>query len=65
MSKSAHKTKREKMSDLLTSPRFLLMRLASETTIDAYLLQEDEDLMELIKGGSSYEKLFEYCNENY
>jgi hypothetical protein len=53
------------MSDLLTSPRFLLMRLASETTIDAYLLQEDEDLMELIKGGSSYETLFEYCNENY
>ena len=41
------------------------MRLASETTIDAYLLQEDEDLMELIKGGSSYEMLFEYCNENY
>jgi hypothetical protein len=53
------------MGDLLTSPKFLLMRLAAETTVDAYLLMEDEELMELIKAGSTYETLLEHCNENY
>jgi hypothetical protein len=50
---------------LLLNARFTLMRLAAETTIDAYLLQEDDELMELINNGTDYEKLFEYCNENY
>lgn len=53
------------MGDVLTSPKFLLMRLAAETTIDAYLLMEDEELVELIKSGAAYESLLEYCNENY
>lgn len=53
------------MSNVISSPKFLLMRLAAETTIDAYLLAEDEELMELIHSGATYEKLFEYCEENY
>lgn len=53
------------MGDVLTSPKFLLMRLAAETTIDAYLLMEDEELVELIKSGATYETLLDHCNENY
>jgi hypothetical protein len=60
------KTKEYKMGNvLLLNAKFTLMRLAAETTIDAYLLQEDDELMELINNGTDYEKLFEYCNENY
>jgi len=53
------------MGNVLTSPKFLLMRLAAETTIDAYLLMEDEEFVELLNSGATYETLFEYCNENY
>lgn len=53
------------MGDLLTSPRFLVMRVAAETTIDAYLLMEDEGFVELLGSGATYESLMEYCNENY
>lgn len=53
------------MAITLNSPRMLLMRLAAETTVDAYLLEEDETLMTLIRDGAAYEELFEYASENY
>jgi len=53
------------MTMTLNSPRFLLMRLAAETTVDAYLLMEDETLVALIRDGAEYEELLEYASENY
>jgi hypothetical protein len=43
----------------------LLMRLAAETTVDAYLLMEDDTVVALIRDGAEYEELLEYVTENY
>ena len=53
------------MTTTLNSPRMLLMRLAAETTVDAYLLTEDENVVALIRDGAEYEELLEYVSENY
>lgn len=53
------------MTMTLNSPRMLLMRLAAETTVDAYLLTEDENVVAMIRDGAKYEELFEYVSENY
>ena len=53
------------MTVITTTPRMLVMRLAAETTIDAYLLMEDETLVALMRDGASYEELLEYATENY
>lgn len=50
---------------MTTQSRMNLMRLAAETTIDAYLLEEDDNLVALIEAGAEYDALFEYVNENY
>lgn len=42
-----------------------LLLLSGESTIDFYLLTEDEGLKQLIKSGESQEKCLEYLNENY
>jgi len=53
------------MTMTLSSPRMLLMRLAAETTVDAYLLTEDDTVVALIRDGAKYEELLEYVTENY
>ena len=45
--------------------RHLLMSLSAETTVDAWLLAEDEALAEMWKDGATYEAMLEYVNENY
>ena len=45
--------------------RMNLMRLSAETTVDAYLLMEDTELVQLLNGGATYDALLEYVNDNY
>jgi hypothetical protein len=53
------------MTTLKTPARFMLMQLAADTTVDAYLLQEDDELMNLIEAGFSYEVCLSHVEENY
>lgn len=48
-----------------TVVRHLLMRLSAETTVDAWLLAENEELAEMWKDGATYEQMLEWVNENY
>ena len=50
---------------MTTQTRLTLMRLSAETTVDAYLLEEDTALMALVNGGATYDALFDFVNENY
>ena len=52
-------------SNLLLSPRMLVSRLSAELYIDANLLMEDEELVELIKSGATYDVLKEYADNAY
>ena len=45
--------------------RHLLMSLSAETTVDPWLLAENEELAELYKSGATYEQMLEWVNENY
>lgn len=45
--------------------RHLLMRLSAETTVDAWLLAENEELAEMWKDGATYEQMLEWVNENF
>ena len=47
------------------APHQILWRLSDESTVDAYLLAEDEGLATLVKSGAPFEALLEYVNENY
>jgi hypothetical protein len=41
------------------------MRLSAETTVDAWLLAENEELAEMWKDGATYEQMLEWVNENH
>ncbi len=45
--------------------RHLLMRLSAETTVDAWLLAENEDLAKMYVDGATYEEMLEWVNENF
>lgn len=45
--------------------RHLLMSLSAETTVDVWLLAENEELAELYKSGATYEEMLAWVNENY
>ena len=45
--------------------RHTLSMLQGDSTVSAYLLEEDEELMELIKANVAYDELLEYVNETY
>ena len=45
--------------------RFLMLRLAAESTVMVELLMEDAKLVELAKGGASYEEVLAYVNESF
>lgn len=45
--------------------RHLLMSLSAESTVDVWLLAENEELAELYKSGATYEQMLEWVNENY
>jgi len=47
------------------SVRHLLMSLSAETTVDVWLLAENEELAELYKSGATYEAMLDWVNENY
>jgi hypothetical protein len=53
------------MSENVLSPRLLVSRLSAELYIDAHLLMEDEELVELIKSGATYDVLKEYADNAY
>jgi hypothetical protein len=51
--------------NVLVSPRMLVSRLSADLCIDAYLLMEDEELIAMVKRGSSYEELKDYADNAY
>jgi hypothetical protein len=64
----AEKRKGNKMAlDAKTASnvRHLLMSLSAESTVDVWLLAENEELAELYKSGATYEQMLEWVNENY
>jgi hypothetical protein len=68
LSAESRKTKGKQMAlDAKTANtvRHLLMRLSAETTVDAWLLAENEELAEMWKDGATYEQMLEWVNENY
>lgn len=42
-----------------------LSMLQGDTTVSAYLLQEDDELMEMIKSNTDYSELLNYIEETY
>ena len=42
-----------------------LLMLSGESTVDFYLLAEDEGLIKLFTNKATYEEMLEYINENY
>jgi hypothetical protein len=53
------------MWELNWSMNAKLSYLAGFSTVDYYLLREDDELLELIKGGCYANTALEYINENY
>lgn len=45
--------------------KFKLMYLSGTSTIDPYLLEEDDALMELLRNDGSMEDCVEHINNNY
>jgi hypothetical protein len=68
LSAESRKTKGKQMAldaQTANTVRHLLMRLSAETTVDAWLLAENEELAEMWKDGATYEQMLEWVNENF
>lgn len=55
----------QKSAKSLFTIRTTLAMLAMQTTVDYYLLADDENIREYYANGASYEHIRNYINENY
>ena len=62
---AVHLNKGETKMWEMMSLSFKLSYLAAHSTVDAYLLEEDDALMELLRNDGSMEDCVEHINNNY